>query len=169
MTSCKVQDKNPHADCLGRINTKDDEQTVFVNAIRIDAENSNIPVWSRRSQLYGLRSKTAEIGATWKNTQASILLGRKKQNSNQDHWRMEFLKSYGNTRLKIQIFLSEKGVCIKYNKQSLTLKLFTKCQCNAKEMPAGLNCCMTPLAQITWEKKIKGLVKVFIGLAREAA
>ena len=31
----------PHTDCLSRINTEDDEQTAFVNAIAMDAKQDN--------------------------------------------------------------------------------------------------------------------------------
>ena len=43
--------KIPHADCLSRINTEDDEQTAFVNAIAIDAERDNTGYGSRGWQL----------------------------------------------------------------------------------------------------------------------
>ena len=37
----------PHADCLSRKNTEDDEQTAFVNIIAIDAEQDNTDYGSR--------------------------------------------------------------------------------------------------------------------------
>ena len=43
--------KITHADCLSRKNTKDDEQTAFVNAIAMDAEQDNIDYGSRGWQL----------------------------------------------------------------------------------------------------------------------
>ena len=39
--------KVPNADCLSRINTKDDEKTAFVNAIVMDAEQDNTNHGSR--------------------------------------------------------------------------------------------------------------------------
>ena len=50
--------KIPHADCLSRINTEDDEQTAFVNAIAIDAEQDNNDYGSRGWQLGNLRRMT---------------------------------------------------------------------------------------------------------------
>ena len=43
--------KIPDADCLLRINTEDDEQTAFVNAIEICAEQDNTDYGSREWQL----------------------------------------------------------------------------------------------------------------------
>ena len=43
--------KIPHADSLSRINIEDDEQTAFVNAIVIDAEQDSINYGSRGLQL----------------------------------------------------------------------------------------------------------------------
>ena len=39
--------KIPQADCLSRINTEDDEQTAFVNAFAMDAEQDNTDYGSR--------------------------------------------------------------------------------------------------------------------------
>ena len=50
--------KIPHADCVSRINTEDDEQTAFVNAIAIDAEQDNNDYGSRGWQLGNLRRMT---------------------------------------------------------------------------------------------------------------
>ena len=47
--------KIPHADCLSRINTEDDEQTAFVNAIAMNAERDNTDYGSRGWQLEELQ------------------------------------------------------------------------------------------------------------------
>ena len=43
--------KIPHADCLSRINTEDDEQTASVNVFAIDAEQDDTNYVSRGWQL----------------------------------------------------------------------------------------------------------------------
>ena len=47
----RTSKKIPDADCLSRINTEDDEQTAFVNAIAIYAEQDNTDYGSRGWQL----------------------------------------------------------------------------------------------------------------------
>ena len=39
--------KIPHADCLSRINTEDEERTAFVNAIALDVEQDDTDYSSR--------------------------------------------------------------------------------------------------------------------------
>ena len=39
--------KIPHADCLSRINTEDEEQTAFVNAIALDVDQDYTDYSSR--------------------------------------------------------------------------------------------------------------------------
>ena len=43
--------KIPHADCLSRINTEDDEETAFISAISIEAEQYKTNYDSRGGQL----------------------------------------------------------------------------------------------------------------------
>ena len=43
----RVGKKIPHADCLSRINTEDEEQTAFVNAIALDVEQDDTDYSSR--------------------------------------------------------------------------------------------------------------------------
>ena len=47
--------KIPHADCLSRINTEDEEQKAFVNAIALDVEQDDTNYNSRGWQLHKLQ------------------------------------------------------------------------------------------------------------------
>ena len=51
----RVGKQIPHADCLSRINTQDEEQTVFVNAIALDVEQDDTDYSSRGWQLQKLQ------------------------------------------------------------------------------------------------------------------
>ena len=45
----------PHAECLSRINTEDEEQTAFVNAIALDVEQDDADYSSRGWHLHKLQ------------------------------------------------------------------------------------------------------------------
>ena len=47
--------KIPHADCLTRINTEDEDQTAFVNAIALDVQQDDTDYSSRSWQLHKLQ------------------------------------------------------------------------------------------------------------------
>ena len=47
--------KTPHADCLSRINTEDEEQIVFINAIALEVEQDDTDYSSRGWQLHKLQ------------------------------------------------------------------------------------------------------------------
>ena len=47
--------KLPHADCMSRINTEDDEQITSLNAIAMDAEQDNTDYGSPGWQLHKLQ------------------------------------------------------------------------------------------------------------------
>ena len=51
----RARKKIPHADCLLRINTEDEEQTAFVNAIALDVEKDDTDYNSRGRQLHKLQ------------------------------------------------------------------------------------------------------------------
>ena len=51
----RARKKIPQADCLSRINTEDEEQTAFVNAIALDVDQDDTDYSSRGWQLHKLQ------------------------------------------------------------------------------------------------------------------
>ena len=72
--------KIPHADCLSHKNTGDDEQTAFLNAIAMDAEQDNTNYDSRGWQLDKLQKiKLRDSQQKWQSTQRCIPVGTKQK------------------------------------------------------------------------------------------
>ena len=86
------------------MNTKDDEQTAFVNAIAMDVKQVSTNYASRVCRLNKLQIiKLRDSQQNYNQLKEVFSLVQNKKHAK---WKMEHLRSYGFTGFKIQIFVS---------------------------------------------------------------